>query len=186
MFNNRKKTLTVFILANLALMAGQAVAQEATQEEKQEASGQAADQSAQDPATAQQAAPAQGGGQVTDLKGLVVTGQILYRDRAETVAPELVYDREFFQKFEPVSVGDQLRRVPGVAFTSDIGESDSPQMRGLGLGYTHPDGRLLAVDDPGLAPLFEKAGELGMPIAIHIGDPKAFWLAPTPDNERYD
>ena len=55
MFNNRKKTLTVFILANLALMAGQAVAQEATQEEKQEASGQAADQSAQDPATAQQA-----------------------------------------------------------------------------------------------------------------------------------
>src|SRR3546814_12380358 len=33
-------------------------------------------------------------------------------------------------------VRSQLRRVPGVAFTSDIGESDAPQMRGLGQGFT--------------------------------------------------
>ena len=26
----------------------------------------------------------------------------------------------------------------------------------------------------------------GMPIAIHTGDPKAFWKPPTPDNERFD
>jgi predicted TIM-barrel fold metal-dependent hydrolase len=25
-----------------------------------------------------------------------------------------------------------------------------------------------------------------MPVAIHIGDPKAFWLPPTPENERWD
>jgi len=59
--------------------------------------------------------------------------------------------------------------------------------KGLGLGYPAPDRQhLLPVDDPGLNPLFEKAGQLGMPIAIHIGDPKAFWLPPTPDNERWD
>jgi predicted TIM-barrel fold metal-dependent hydrolase len=59
--------------------------------------------------------------------------------------------------------------------------------KGLGLGYPTPDGkRPLPVDDPGLDPLFEKAGALGMPIAIHTGDPKAFWKPPTPDNERYD
>src|SRR6185369_3922608 len=59
--------------------------------------------------------------------------------------------------------------------------------KGLGLGYARPDGQdLLPVDDPGLDPLFEKAGELGMPVAIHTGDPKAFWLPPTPVNERYD
>jgi predicted TIM-barrel fold metal-dependent hydrolase len=59
--------------------------------------------------------------------------------------------------------------------------------KGLGLGYPAPGGRrLLAVDDPGLGPLFEKAGELGMPVAIHVGDPKAFWKPPTPDNERWD
>jgi len=59
--------------------------------------------------------------------------------------------------------------------------------KGLGLGYPAPDGKhLLTVDDPGLDPLFERAGELGMPVAIHVGDPKAFWRPATPENERWD
>ena len=58
--------------------------------------------------------------------------------------------------------------------------------KGLGLGYTDAHGRLLPVDDPGLDPVFETAGRLGMPVAIHTGDPKAFWKPPTPDNERFD
>lgn len=67
---------------------------------------------------------------------IVITGQIEYRDRTDTTEPELVYDQEFFAAFEPASVGDQLRRVPGVAFTSDVGEADAPQLRGLGQGFT--------------------------------------------------
>ena len=59
--------------------------------------------------------------------------------------------------------------------------------KGLGLGYPAPDGkRVLPVDDPGLDPLFEKAGELGMPVAIHTGDPKAFWQPADAKNERWD
>ncbi|MEW5740962.1 MAG: amidohydrolase family protein [Myxococcota bacterium] len=58
--------------------------------------------------------------------------------------------------------------------------------KSLGLGARGADGALLAVDDARLDPLFDKAGALGMPVAIHTGDPKAFWLPPTPDNERYD
>ena len=59
--------------------------------------------------------------------------------------------------------------------------------KGLGLGYPNPDrSALLPVDDPGLDPLFEQAGKLGMPVAIHVGDPKAFWKPATPDNERWD
>lgn len=73
---------------------------------------------------------------ITQLEEIVVSGTIQYRNRTETTSPSLVYDQQFFEEFEPVSVGDQLRRVPGVAFTSDIGESDSPQLRGLGQGYT--------------------------------------------------
>jgi|CXWL01.1.fsa_nt_gi TonB-dependent receptor len=73
---------------------------------------------------------------VTEEEEIVVTGEIRYRNRTDTVAPELVYDQEFFENFEPLSVGDQLSRVPGVAFTSDIGERDAPQMRGLGEGFT--------------------------------------------------
>jgi outer membrane receptor protein involved in Fe transport len=85
-------------------------------------------------ALAQNAPPP--GQQTTNLEEVIVTGQIQYRNRTDTVAPELVYDQEFFAQFEPASVGDQLRRVPGVAFTSDIGESDAPQLRGLGQGFT--------------------------------------------------
>jgi predicted TIM-barrel fold metal-dependent hydrolase len=59
--------------------------------------------------------------------------------------------------------------------------------KGLGLGYPAPDGEhVLAVDDPKLDPLFEEAGKLGMPVAIHTGDPKAFWLPPDEKNERLE
>jgi predicted TIM-barrel fold metal-dependent hydrolase len=58
--------------------------------------------------------------------------------------------------------------------------------KGLGLGYIDGRGQLVPVDDKGLDPMFEAAGKLGMPIAIHTGDPKAFWRPPTPDNERFD
>ena len=70
------------------------------------------------------------------LEEIVVTGQIVTRNRTASVAPELTYDTEFFQKFEPISAGDMLKRVPGVAFTSDIGEYDAPQMRGMADGFT--------------------------------------------------
>jgi outer membrane receptor protein involved in Fe transport len=97
--------------------------------------------SAQDvTAAADQSAPAndQASGQndVVELKDIVVSAGIQYRNRIDVPAPVLVYDQQFFAKFEPVSVGDQLRRVPGVAFVGDIGESVAPEMRGLGAGYT--------------------------------------------------
>ena len=76
------------------------------------------------------------GAEEESLEDIVITGEIQYRNRTDTVAPELVYDQQFFEQFEPLSVGDQLSRVPGVAFTSDIGERDAPQMRGLGEGFT--------------------------------------------------
>jgi predicted TIM-barrel fold metal-dependent hydrolase len=58
--------------------------------------------------------------------------------------------------------------------------------KSLGLGIENSDGTLLKVDDPVLDPIFEKAGELGLPVLIHSGDPKAFFKPITEDNERYD
>lgn len=58
--------------------------------------------------------------------------------------------------------------------------------KALGLGYRNADGSLLTVDDPRLDALFDKAGELGMPVSIHTGDPIAFWLSPDAKNERFD
>src|SRR5699024_8018828 len=55
----------------------------------------------------------------------------------------------------------------------------------LGLGAKNPDGSLIPVDDPRFDPVWAKAGELGVPVAIHTGDPKAFFEEPTPENERW-
>ena len=56
--------------------------------------------------------------------------------------------------------------------------------KALGLGAIGPDRRLLAVDDPWLDPIWAKAGELGLPVVIHTGDPAAFWRPVDDNNER--
>jgi outer membrane receptor protein involved in Fe transport len=66
----------------------------------------------------------------------VEVSAIVYRDRAESVAPVLSYDLEYFQRFEPLTVGDMLKRVPSVAFLSDVLEYDGVRLRGLDPGYT--------------------------------------------------
>jgi outer membrane receptor protein involved in Fe transport len=73
----------------------------------------------------------------TQLDPVTVTDSADYfRNRSDSVAPRLIYESEFFSRFEPLSVGDMLKQVPGVAFTSDIGEYDAPQLRGIGTEYT--------------------------------------------------
>ncbi|MGM0577409.1 MAG: amidohydrolase family protein [Myxococcota bacterium] len=58
--------------------------------------------------------------------------------------------------------------------------------KALGLYVKDAEGERIPVDDPMLDPLWEKAGELGVPVAIHTGDPKAFWEPVTPENERFE
>ena len=70
------------------------------------------------------------------LSEITVFGQAIHRNRAPDVNPVLTYGQEFFQRYEPESVGDMLKRVPGVAFSSDVGEYDAPQLRGLPSGFT--------------------------------------------------
>lgn len=62
---------------------------------------------------------------------IVVYGTVVTRNRTDTVAPTLSYDLEYFQRFEPISAGDALKRVPGVSFSSDVLEYDEVQLRGL-------------------------------------------------------
>jgi len=66
----------------------------------------------------------------------VVEEAHVYRNRVDTNAPTLVYDRRFFERFEPMTVGDMLKRVPGVVFQGDIGEYDEVRFRGMETEYT--------------------------------------------------
>lgn len=72
----------------------------------------------------------------TALEEVIVTGEPVLRNRTEDVAPTLSYDLEYFQRFEPLTVGDALKRVPSVAFLSDVLEYDGVRLRGLDSGYT--------------------------------------------------
>ena len=56
----------------------------------------------------------------------------------------------------------------------------------LGLTIRDRSGNLLRVDDDRLAPIFDKAAELRIPVMFHTADPSAFFLPIDPANERYE
>ena len=56
----------------------------------------------------------------------------------------------------------------------------------LGTSLRDPAGNLLRVDDERLAPMFEKAAELGVPVMFHTADPDAFFLPVDERNERFE
>ncbi|MCG8307384.1 MAG: amidohydrolase family protein [Cytophagales bacterium] len=57
--------------------------------------------------------------------------------------------------------------------------------KSLGLRNKDVDGNRLAIDDPRLAPVWEKCGALGIPVLIHAADPKSFWDPMNSNNERW-
>lgn len=67
---------------------------------------------------------------------VVVQGEIAYRNRTDETVQTLSYGQDYFQRFEPLTAGDALKRVPSVTFLSDVIESDGARLRGLDPGYT--------------------------------------------------
>jgi len=56
----------------------------------------------------------------------------------------------------------------------------------LGLHVRDQNGRLVDVDDERLIPIWETAGELKLPILIHVADPVAFFDPVDETNERWE
>ncbi len=56
----------------------------------------------------------------------------------------------------------------------------------LGLEYRDADGQLIPIDDRRLDDLWTAAGELHVPVLIHIADPVAFFLPLDAKNERWE
>ena len=73
---------------------------------------------------------------ILDAETIVVQGEIGYRNRTNDVLQTLEYGQEYFQRFEPLTAGDALKRMPSVTFLSDVIESDGVRLRGLDPGYT--------------------------------------------------
>ncbi len=80
----------------------------------------------------------------------------------------------------------------GAEMVAQIRDSVERGARGLkllkdfGLGVRDKDGKLLAIDDTRLDPIWQECGRLGIPVFIHSGDPEAFFHPIDATNERYE
>ena len=66
-----------------------------------------------------------------------------------------------------------------------LGAAGFKEYKRLGLYLRDKAGKLIRVDDPKLDPVWERCGQLDMPVSIHVADPKAFWLPYDERNERW-
>jgi len=57
---------------------------------------------------------------------------------------------------------------------------------GLYLRENISEGPLVAIDDTRFDPMWEACGSLGIPVAIHVSDPEAFFLPTDRTNERFE
>jgi predicted TIM-barrel fold metal-dependent hydrolase len=67
-----------------------------------------------------------------------------------------------------------------------LGAAGLKEFKRLGLYLKDKAGNLIRVDDPRLNPVWERCGELGLPVSIHVADPKAFWRPFDATNERWE
>ena len=67
-----------------------------------------------------------------------------------------------------------------------LGAAGLKEFKRLGLNLRDGRGNLIRVDDPKLDAVWQRCGELRMPVSIHVGDPKAFWEPLDPRNERWN
>jgi hypothetical protein len=66
-----------------------------------------------------------------------------------------------------------------------LGAAGLKEFKRLGLYLTNNAGHLIKVDDPKLDGVWERCGDLGLPVSIHVADPRAFWLPYNEQNERW-
>lgn len=81
--------------------------------------------------------------------------------------------------------GWSQRAVKQIEEGHRLGAAGLKEFKRLGLYLRDAKGKLLRVDDAKLDPVWERCGELNMPISIHVADPKAFWEPYNEANERW-
>jgi uncharacterized protein len=97
----------------------------------------------------------------------------------------LVFFRPDFNKIDEPDFGKNEARKLEEAVK--MGVRGLKISKALGLTYKDRSGNFVPVDDPRIDPIWEKCGELGIPVMIHVSDPKAFHAGPIDKfNERYD
>lgn len=95
-------------------------------------------------------------------------------DFAQWGDPVLINDDRFAERCIARFEGDVAQGACGLKVTKE-----------LGLKFTDQRGEIICVDDPRLGPIWNRAGELGLPVLIHTSDPIAFFQPVDAYNEHY-
>lgn len=84
--------------------------------------------------------------------------------------------------------GDQFGEWAAERFRAQVarGAEGLKIWKPFGLHVKDYHGQLAAVDDARLDPIWQTAGELDMPVLVHVADPVAFFDPITPNNERIE
>ena len=128
----------------------------------------------------------------TNVKTVVIlTG--MWGEKLQAVIDEMVkpYPGRFivFSQIDYSQIDDPNFTQEMVAQLDDAvarGARGLKQLKDLGLGVRDKSGKLVAVDDPRLDPVWEECGRLGIPVSIHVTDPEAFFHPLDNTNERYE
>ena len=128
----------------------------------------------------------------TNVKTIVIlTG--MWGEKLQQVIDEMVkpYPGRFivFSQIDWSKIDDPNFSQKMVAQLDDAvarGARGLKVLKNLGLGVRDETGKLIAVDDQRLDPIWEECGRLGIPVSIHVTDPEAFFHPLDAANERYE
>lgn len=115
---------------------------------------------------------------------------ILYRhlDHFKAKAPERfqVFGGVDWSKWESLGDGFADWAAGRLKVQKDAGAQGLKIWKPFGLHVKDHKGQLVKVDDARLNPIWETAGELGLPVMIHVADPVAFFDPIDETNERWE
>ena len=128
----------------------------------------------------------------TNVKTVVILtgmwGDKLQRVIDEMVKPHpgrfIVFSQIDFSKIDDPNFSQEM--VTQLDDSVRRGSRGLKQLKDLGLVDRDKSGKLIAIDDPRLDPIWEEAGRLGIPVSIHTSDPEAFFHPVDNTNERYE
>ena len=119
---------------------------------------------------------------------VILTGQ--WGEKLQHVVDEMVkpYPGRFmvFTQIDYSKIDDPKAMVADLDDAVRRGARGLKVLKDLGLEDRDKSGKLIAVDDPRLDPVWEECGRLGIPVAIHVTDPEAFFHSIDGHNERYE
>lgn len=107
-------------------------------------------------------------------------------EASNSVAEErfIIFYRIDYSRIDEPSYGEH--EADRLEQAVEVGLRGIKVSKSLGLRYRDASGELIRVDDPRLDPVWARAGQLGIPVLMHISDPKAFFTPIDRYNERYD